>query len=127
MMSGMTITAHPDALRAELADLPARIDAAIESGDSAHLAELLVRDRVLERQIETADLAARAQRLADVVDEAARLQAEFDDAARLADRYRVAAHIYERAADDLRTGRLVPLNARLTRLAAERSQLQGLG
>ncbi len=120
-----TTTAPPDALRAELAALPAKIDAAIEAGDSASLAELLVRDRVLERQIDQADREARAQRLGDIVDEAARLQVEFDEAARLVDRYRVAATIYERAADELRTARLVSLNARLTRLAVERSQLEG--
>ena len=106
-------------LRDLLGDLPARIDAATDRGDSDELARLLVSERIIERQLATAEAtleSLRLDRLRRSEDELASVLLAADQRV---DELDLAANVYARAAERAR----VEAATAAQRVKAVRSEL----
>jgi hypothetical protein len=103
-----TAAARLAALEAELANLPADIEAAEIAGDETRLSSLIARERILGRQVVTARQAAAQERASIVQAQFDRLSAE---RMRVADEVAVlelARDVYAASANHIRATKLGP-------------------
>lgn len=111
-------------IEAELAELPARAEAALLEGDAQTLALSQAQQQILERRLVAARDEHRVAQLAIATAVTDRLKAQYDELSDRVAEYELAADAYARTAKTMREGELRSLHNQLTRAEHRRQELR---